>query len=61
MKEPTTIAEIRETADEVEASNYTVQRWLNGIYFIEAPNGEGTEVPEEALGGALAELFRKFF
>jgi len=28
---------------------------------VESPSGEGTEVPEEAVAGALAELFRIFF
>jgi hypothetical protein len=31
------------------------------MYFVESPSGEGTEVPEEAVAGALAELFRIFF
>lgn len=56
-----TIEQLRESADYVEAGGYTVERWHNGIYFIEAPNGEGTEVPEEAIGGMLAQLFRQFF
>lgn len=55
------ISELREQADYVEAQGYTLERWPDGLYFIEAPNGEGTEVPEEAVAGVLAELFRKFF
>jgi hypothetical protein len=59
MNQP--ISELRDQADHVEAQSYTLERWPNGLYFIEAPNGEGTEVPEEAVAGVLAELFRKFF
>jgi len=55
------LTELREHADYVEAQGYTLERWGNGTYFVEAPNGEGTEVPEEAVAGAIAELFRRFF
>lgn len=61
MTEPKTVLQLRMTADCIRAGGYSVEYWNNGVYFIEAPNGEGTEVPEEALGGVLAELFRKFF
>lgn len=61
MTEPLSITELRASAQYVEVQGYTLEWWADGTYFIEAPNGEGTEVPEEAVAGALAELFRKFF
>ena len=59
--EPPSLAELREEADYVEANNYAVERWSNGVFFDEAPSGEGTEVPEEAVAVKIAELFRTFF
>lgn len=56
-----TITELTSTAVGVDAQGYRIEIWNNGIYFVYAPNGEGTEVPEEAVAGVLAELFRKFF
>jgi hypothetical protein len=61
MTDPTPISVLVDTAIKFETGGYELQRWANGILFLEAPNGEGTEVPEEAVAGALAELFRKFF
>lgn len=45
----------------LRAGSHEIRLWRNGVYFLESPSGEGTEVPEEAVEGALAELFRKFF
>lgn len=56
-----TITELQAMAKKIDAQHYELQFWPNGIYFVEAPNGEGTEVPEEAVAGALAQLFRTFF
>lgn len=61
MSEQRSISELQAMAKKVDAQHWVLQAWPNGIYFVEAPNGEGTEVPEEAVAGALAELFRIFF
>jgi hypothetical protein len=55
------IAELQAMAKKIDAQHWELQYWPNGIYFVESPSGEGTEVPEEAVAGALAELFRIFF
>lgn len=61
MSELRSITELQAMAKKVDAQHWELQAWPNGIYFVEAPSGEGTEVPEEAVVGALAELFRIFF
>lgn len=61
MAEPHTISEFEATAMRIPAEGYELRLWRNGIYFIEAPSGEGTSVPEEAVAGALAKLFKTFF
>ena len=55
------ISELVTNARAIRAQGFTLQYWANGTYFVEQPNGEGTEVPEEAVAGVFAELFRKFF
>lgn len=61
MTESPTLTQLRMTSEQIDAQGFTLEYWQNGVYFIQAPNGEGTEVPEEAVAGALAQLFRKFF
>lgn len=61
MSEPVSISELEATATRIPAEGYELRLWRDGTYFIEAPSGEGTSVPEEAVAGALADLFRKFF
>lgn len=61
MSEQRTITELVETAWTIGAEGYQLQLWRNGTYFIESPGGEGTEVPEGAVAGALATLFKTFF
>lgn len=56
-----TITELVAAAKKIDAQHYELQLWPNGTYFVESPSGEGTEVPEEAVAGALAQLFRTFF
>jgi len=58
---PETIFNLRVHSKNVDAQRWRLERWPNGAYFIEAPSGEGTEVPEEAVAGALAQLFTTFF
>lgn len=61
MTKPMTISELRRRAKYFRCEGYTLEFWANGTWFIEAPSGEGTEVPEEAVAGVLAQLFNKFF
>lgn len=61
MAEPMTITELEARAIRIRADGYELRRWPNGTYLVEAPSGEATEVPEEALGGVLARLFEQFF
>lgn len=61
MTEPLSISELEATAARMRAGSYELRLWSNGTYFLEAPSGEGTEVPEEAVEGAFADLFRRFF
>ena len=61
MSEPKSITELVESAWVIGAQSYQLQLWRNGTYFVENPQGEGTEVPEEAVAGALAQLFKTFF
>lgn len=61
MTEMRTITELRHDAKRIDAQHYVLEIWPNGTYFVESPSGEGTEVPEEAVAGALAQLFRTFF
>lgn len=55
------IGELEETATAIDAQHYELRLWRNGTYLVRAPSGEATEVPEEAVAGALAQLFRTFF
>ena len=61
MSETRSITELRKTAWIIGAQGYQLRLWRNGTYFVEVPSGEGTEVPEEAVAGALAQLFKTFF
>lgn len=61
MAEQRSITELQAAAKRIDAQHYELQLWPNGTYFVEAPSGEGTEVPEEAVAGALASLFKTFF
>lgn len=61
MAEPLSISELERTAVRIAAGGFELRLWSNGTYLVEWPSGEATEVPEEAVAGALAELFRKFF
>ena len=61
MSELPSLSELRETAFIMRAEGYALEFWSNGTWFIEAPSGEGTEVTEEAVAGALASLFKIFF
>ena len=46
---------------EIQCGGYTLQRWSNGIYFVEQPSGEGTEIDQDALAAKLRELFEEHF
>lgn len=59
--EPLSITELRKRARFLRVEGYTLEFWPNGTWFLEAPSGEGTELPEAAIGGAFAKLFKKFF
>ena len=48
-------------AQTIRVGQYELSAWENGIYFIQHIGGEGTEVPAEAIEGALAKLFKLFF
>lgn len=55
------ITELEANAVRIRAGSHELRLWPDGTYFLEAPTGEGTELPEEAIEGAFAELFRRFF
>ena len=55
------ISELLAGATGLSAQGYDIEQWPDGTWFVRTPQGEGTEVPEEAVAGAIAELFRKFF
>lgn len=59
--EKLSISELEAGATGLSAQGYDIEQWSNGTWFVRTPQGEGTEVPEEAVAGAIAELFRKFF
>ena len=61
MTEQQTITELQASATKIDAHGWQLQLWPNGIYFVESPRGEGAQVPEEAVSGALANLLRIFF
>lgn len=61
MADPMSITELEARAHKVAAQGFELRAWPNGMYLVESPSGEATEVPEEAVAGALAELFRRFF
>ena len=61
MSELKSIIELEAAGTRIRAGSYELRLWSNGTYFLESPSGEGTEVPEEAVEGALAHLFRIFF
>ena len=59
--ETVSITGLEASAKVIEAQNYALRLWVNGTYLVRHPSGEATEVPEEAVAGALDKLFRKFF
>jgi hypothetical protein len=61
MSTPLSISELEATATRIRAGGFELRYWRNGSYLVQWPGGESTEVPEEAVAGVLAELFRKFF
>lgn len=61
MSASRSISEFEATAKCIRAGGFELRYWANGTYLVRWPGGESTEVPEEAIAGVLAELFRKFF
>lgn len=54
------IAECNERGSFVTANGWTLQQWPNGIFFLDH-DGEGTEVPREALIEAFTRLKQEYF
>lgn len=61
MSDLRTITELVDSAVRIESGGYSVERWDNGVLFVNAPSGEGTQIPEYAMTAALTVLFKDFF
>lgn len=61
IAEPLSITELLNGATGLTAQGFSIEQWSNGTWFVRTPQGEGTEVPEEAVAGAIANLFKVFF
>ena len=59
--EQLSLSELMDGAVGLSAQGYDLEQWSNGTWFVRTQQGEGAEVPEEAVAGALADLFRRFF
>lgn len=56
-----TITNLRIHSKRIEVGDWTLEKWPNGIIFLEAPNGEGTQLNEDVLQLYLARMFAESF
>lgn len=55
------ISELVATAPTIHVLGYSLAQWENGVYFLESPSGEGTQVSPVELAGLLKYLFQRSF
>ena len=57
----TPISELVARAPTIRVLGYSLAQWENGVYFLESPTGEGTQVDPADLAGLLKYLFERSF